>query len=262
MCLRDVGEVRLLRDYGAPPRADRWTRFAARGWRRSLTRLAMASPGIVDDGSPAAFRTIQGEAMFDGERMHPNTTDPMQLSADQVSTIPVPPHLRGYELENGELVAVSLPAPLHGRLVAEVLFRIKLHLRDNPGLGRAYGEVGYVLGLANDPERLRGPDVSFVSQQRIRSAGGEPEHGWFRLVPDLVVEIDSPGRRPPIEQRRIQDYMEAGVGLIWVIHAATRSATVYRADGGVRRVVEDGVLDGGDALPGLRVSLASLFLSD
>ena len=121
--------------------------------------------------------------------MHPNATDPMQLSADQVPAIPVPPHLRGYELENGELVAVSLPAPLHGRLVAEVLFRIKLHLRDNPGVGRAYGEVGYVLDLPDDPERLRGPDVSFVSEQRIRSAGGEPGHE------SLVARGDDPPAR-------------------------------------------------------------------
>jgi len=73
---------------------------------------------------------------------HSKANDPMQLSADDVLAIPVPPHLRGYELEDGELVAVSLPAPPHGRLVAEVLFRIKLHLHQNRGAGRAYGEVG------------------------------------------------------------------------------------------------------------------------
>jgi Uma2 family endonuclease len=68
-----------------------------------------------------------------------------------------------------------------------------------------------------DPERLRGPDISFVSAERIQSTGGEPDRGWFRLVPDVVVEIDSPRRRPVIEQRRIQDYLEAGVRLRWVL---------------------------------------------
>ena len=194
--------------------------------------------------------------------MHPKATDPMQLSTDDVLSIPVPPHLRGYELENGEPVAVSLPAPHHGRLVAQVIVEIELHLRRHPGRGRVYGEVGYVLDLPADPERLRGPDVSFVSAERIRSSGGEPDRGWFRLVPDLVVEIDSPGRRPVIGQRRIQDYLEAGVRLLWVIHAATRSATVYDTHGGVRLVREDGSLDGEDVLPGLHVTLAELFRTD
>lgn len=191
--------------------------------------------------------------------MHPKATDPMQLSADDVLAIPVPPHLRGYELENGELVAVSLPAPPHGRVQAEVVFQLRLYLRDNPGAGRVYGEVGYVLGLTTDPERLRGPDVSFVSDDRIRSSGGEPARGWYRLVPDLVVEIDSPERRPAIEQRRIQDYLEAGVRLLWVIHTSTQSATVYSDDGTIGLVREDGSLDGGGVLPGLRVPVAELF---
>lgn len=194
--------------------------------------------------------------------MHPKATDPMQLSADDVLSIPVPDHLRGYELENGELVAVSLPAPPHGRIQVEVVFRLRLYLQDNPGAGRVYGEVGYVLDLPADPERLRGPDVSFVGDDRIRSSGGEPERGWYRLVPDLVVEIDSPGRRPAIEQRRIQDYLEAGVRLLWVIHTATRSATVYNGDGTVRLVREDGSLEGEDVLPGLHILLAELFHSD
>lgn len=119
-----------------------------------------------------------------------------------------------------------------------------------------------MLDLPYDPERLRGPDVSFVSDERIRSSGGEPEHGGFRLVPDLVVEIDSPGRRPAIEQRRIRDYLDAGVRLLWVIHTATRSATVYDADGNARVVREGGSLDGGSVLPGLQLSFADLFQPD
>jgi Uma2 family endonuclease len=96
----------------------------------------------------------------------------------------------------------------------------------------------------------------------LRASGGEPERGWYRLVPDLVVEIDSPERRPVIEQRRIQDYLETGVRLLWVIHTATRSATVYKADGTVRLVREDGQLAGDDVLPGLRVDLTEAFRTD
>jgi Uma2 family endonuclease len=200
--------------------------------------------------------------MFDGETMHPKATDPMQLSADDVLSIPVPPHLRGYELEHGELVAVSLAAPPHGRVQARILFQLELYVRENPGAGRVYGEVGYVLDLPGDPERLRGPDATFVSEERLRASGGEPARGWYRLVPDLVVEIDSPGRRPAIEQRRIQDYLQAGVRLLWVIHTATRSATVYRDDGTLQLVREDGQLAGDDVLPGLRIDLAELFRTD
>jgi Uma2 family endonuclease len=185
----------------------------------------------------------------------------MRLLADDVLAIPGPPHLRGYELEDGELVGVSLPGPRHGRLVAAVSYRIQLHLESTDGAGRVYVESGCVLDLPRDPERLRGPDVSFMSDERLRRAGGEPDRGWFRVAPDLVIEIDSPGRRPSIEQRRIQDYLDAGVTLLWVIHTATRSATAYNRDGTARLVRESEALDGEPVLPGFRLPLADLFRS-
>ena len=101
-----------------------------------------------------------------------------------------------------------------------------------------------------------------MSDERLRRAGGESDRGWFRVAPDLVIEVDSPGRRPSIEQRRIQDYLDAGVTLLWVIHTATRSATGYNRDGTACLVRESEALDGEAVLPGFRLPLADLFLSD
>jgi Uma2 family endonuclease len=183
----------------------------------------------------------------------------MRLLADDVLAIPVPPHLRGYELEDGELVPVSLPGPRHGRLVAAISHRIHLHLERTGDAGQVYVESGCVLDLPRDPERLRGPDVSYMSDASLRRAGAEPVRGWYRVAPDLVVEVDSPGRRPAIEQRRIQDYLDAGVALLWVIHTATRTATAYDRDGAARLVRESEALDGEPVLPGFRLPLAELF---
>ena len=183
----------------------------------------------------------------------------MRFTADDVLDIAVPEHLRGYELENGELIAVSLPTPAHGRIAAKLAFRLHAHIERAGTGGQVYAEVGYVLPLRSDPERLRGPDASFVAEDRLRAAAGEPDRGWFRLVPDLVIEIDSPGRRPAIEQQRIQNYVDAGGRMVWVIHAAARSATVYRRDGSAHVGREDGSLDGEDVLPGFELPLADLY---
>lgn len=184
---------------------------------------------------------------------------PMRLSADDVLEIPVPGHLRGYELENGELVEVSLVSPPHGRIVAQVARHLANHVEEHGSPGRVYVEAGCVLALGHDPERLRGPDVSYVSKETLRPRGGEPTKGWFRLVPDLVVEVDSPGRRPAVEQRRIQDYLDAGVSLLWIIHTDARSATVYHGDGSARLLRASDSLEGDPVLPGFRLPLARLF---
>ena len=124
-----------------------------------------------------------------------------------------------------------------------------------------YSDAGFVLGLPRDPRRLRGPDVAFVSEQTLRKHGDAGPR-FARFVPELAIEIDVSSGRKPGGQQRIRDYLEAGVRLLWVIHTATRSATVYRDDGTLQLVREDGQLAGDDVLPGLRIDLAELFRTD
>ncbi len=116
-----------------------------------------------------------------------------------------------------------------------------------------------MLRLPRDPERLRGPDISFVSEANLRAHGGAPRRGWLRLVPELVVEVDSPGREPRIERERIRNYLDAGVRLLWVVHTDSRSATVYRPEGPPHELRAGDTLEGGDVLPGLSVPLAEVF---
>src|SRR5262245_57460493 len=120
-------------------------------------------------------------------------TNPVRLTADDLLQLPVPPHLLGYELVDGQVVEVTPATPRHGRINGELYRRIANFLESSGTSGRVYIDAGYVLSLARDRERTRAPDVSFVSASTLERHGGEPEHGWFRLVPDLVIEIDSPG---------------------------------------------------------------------
>jgi Uma2 family endonuclease len=183
----------------------------------------------------------------------------MRLTADDLLDIPVPPHLRGYELVDGKLVEVSLTSPVHGRVVVAMAARLYAHVERHHVPGRVYADVGYVLGVARDPERMRGPDVSYVTHAHLEARGGEPATGWFRLTPDLAVEVDSPGRKPRIEHQRIQDYLDAGVRLLWVIHTKTRSATIYRHDRSARVLRETDELDGEEVVPGFRLMVSDLF---
>lgn len=186
-------------------------------------------------------------------------TNFMRLTADDVLDIPVPPHLRGYELVDGELVEVTLVSFMHGCIAAELAIRIGTHVRAQGVDGQVCVEGGYVLRLPQDPERLRGPDVSYVSGANLRASGGAPAHGFARFVPDLVVEVDSPGRHPRVERERIRNYIDAGVRLIWVVHTPRRAATVYHPDGSAHVLRESDAFDGEDVLPGFRLPLREVF---
>jgi Uma2 family endonuclease len=179
------------------------------------------------------------------------------LTADDVLDLPVPEGLLGYEFVDGEPVPVTPASPIHGNVNGEVFHHLRKH-QDERGLtGKAFVDAAFVLGLPRDPERMRAPDVSYVSQAKI-DAHPNPER-VFRCVPELAVEIDLNSTKKPGGQQRVVDYLEAGVRLVWVIDPHSRTATVYRPDGSARLVRGDEALEGEDVLPGFRLELGALF---
>jgi Uma2 family endonuclease len=69
----------------------------------------------------------------------------------------------------------------------------------------------------------------------------------------------SKGNTKPEMNRKIREYFEAGVRVVWIIDRKKRSARVYSAPGQSILVRADQALDGGDVLPGLVVPLGDLF---
>jgi Uma2 family endonuclease len=114
-----------------------------------------------------------------------------------------------------------------------------------------------VLGLKRDRQRMRGPDVAYVSREKA-AAHQDPEK-LLRCVPDLAIEIDLSSGKKPGGQQRIIDYLDAGARLVWAIDPHTRTAVAYRPDGSAQLVRESGTLDADDVVPGFLLPLADLF---
>jgi len=161
------------------------------------------------------------------------------------------------ELVNGEVVEMAPVGGVHGRIASRTSRRLTEHAERHGGGEVLTGDVGFVLNLPNDPDRVRAPDVSFVSTHRL--PGGNIPDGFIAGAPDLAVEILSPSDNPVEIQQKVRDYLEAGARLVWVIAPQARAVTVYRADGSARLLRERDSLDGEDVLPGLTIPLAELF---
>lgn len=160
------------------------------------------------------------------------------------------------ELVDGEVIEMAPVGGVHGGVVTRVGRRLSEHV-DATGAGDVVsGDVGFVLALAGDPERVRAPDVAFVSTSRL--PGGRLPEKFVHGAPDLAIEVLSPGDDPIEVQQKGRDYLEAGARLVWVIAPKARSATVYRPDGSARLVRESEALDGEDVLPGLTIPLRDI----
>jgi len=160
---------------------------------------------------------------------------------------------RLYELVEGVLVekAMGLRESVYGNRISH---RINLYLDRN--------DLGFVAGADGAteimPNLVRIPDVSFVSWDDV--SGGElPEEPVPELVPRLAVEVMSKGNTTGEMTRKLHDYFEAGVQLVWFIYPKTQSAEICTSPTAIRRVGKNQSLDGGNVLPGFKLPLKAIF---
>ncbi|MGE0599276.1 MAG: Uma2 family endonuclease [Dehalococcoidia bacterium] len=167
------------------------------------------------------------------------------------------PENEGAELVDGRIVEVpmgSMSSWLGGYLFARVL-SFALENR----LGWVFPQETGMTIWPNRPRHVRKPDLAFVRRGKL--PGGQPQHGWLTAIPDLVVEVVSPGDEAEDLEQKLDEYREAGIPLIWVIYPVTRRAQVLGAGRPRIELEPDGILDGQDVLPGFTCSLKELFAS-
>lgn len=163
-----------------------------------------------------------------------------------------------YELVNGELVERNMGFE-SGRIGGRILYWIEHFLQSQP-MGRvAPGESSFQC-FADDPLKVRKPDVSFISFDRLPADQPDPV-GHCRVVPDLAVEVISPNDLYGEVDDKVDEYLAAGVRLVWVVNPRNRTVRVRRADGGDTTVGNGAEIDGGDVLRGFRCPVSSFFPS-
>jgi Uma2 family endonuclease len=107
-------------------------------------------------------------------------------------------------------------------------------------------------------EQVRVPDVSFVSSERLKLAQLKREP-ILTVVPDLGIEVVGRGNTKREMERKLNDYFDAGIRLVWYIYPRKREIHVFRSPNDCRVLTEIDVLDGGNVLPGFTLPLKRFF---
>jgi Uma2 family endonuclease len=156
-----------------------------------------------------------------------------------------------HELIKGELLTMPSPKPLHGRVVANLSFLLLQYARPKR-LGDIHAESGY--HLEHDPDTVLGPDVSFVSAERVDRTD---EH-YYEGPPDLAVEVLSPSDRKGYVERKLAIYLERGARSVWLVDPRRRTVEVVSSLDNRRLLHEDDELVD-DTVPGFRVKVSEIF---
>ncbi len=108
------------------------------------------------------------------------------------------------------------------------------------------------------PGRVRRADGSFIRAERVTPELWDA--GYCPIPPDLAVEVVSPNDLATKDvEEKVDEYVRAGVRLVWVIYPVTRTIYVIRGDGTGYRLRSEDDLTGEDVIPGFRCRVADLF---
>ena len=161
---------------------------------------------------------------------------------------------RCFELVRGEVIELSRPNRVHGRICINTGYALETYARKRKRGYVVSNDSGVV--LERDPDTVRGPDLGYYEDvQRFEDL---PEK-WGDTVPRLAVEILSPNDTAHQITAKINDFLNNGVEMVWVIDPETRCVTIYSKTG-VKSLAEKDTLTGGDVLPGFRCKVADLFV--
>jgi len=175
-----------------------------------------------------------------------------EITPEELLTIPDGKH---YELIDGELKERNVSG-LSSHVAANLNADLNLHCRKNK-LGRTFGaDCGYQC-FPWKPKNIRRPDVSFIRADRITLE--DLAEGYIKIAPDLAVEVISPNDTVAELEEKLEEYLRAGVRLIWIVYPETRTVHIRRADGSMSRLRETDELSGEDVVPEFRCPLGSLF---
>lgn len=126
----------------------------------------------------------------------------------------------------------------------------------NSQLGKSFeSSTGFILPNGAN----RSPDVSWVSSTRWNTLTAEQKGTFPNICPDFVIEIRSASDNLAPLQAKMQEYLENGAVLGWLIDPKNRQVEIYRAGQAMEVSKSPIELTGENLLPGLVMKLQQIW---
>ena len=163
--------------------------------------------------------------------------------------------LRLERTAKGELIIMPPTGGEAGNRNIKLAFQLEAWNSQN-ALGIAFdSSTGFK--LPNGAERS--PDASWVRRERWDTLNAEQKRKFPPLCPDFVVELRSQSDSLKTLQEKMQEYMDNGARLGWLIDPKTQKVEIYRLGRGEEILHNPEALLGEDVLPGFVLNLKQIF---
>ncbi|OKH24693.1 Uma2 family endonuclease [Chroogloeocystis siderophila] len=181
----------------------------------------------------------------------------MNRTANQLSLqefLDLPDSNDHYELVEGQLRPKMSPKYKHSTLQLRLSIALNQWCEQQK-YGRVRPEWGVIL-QRQQKDWVPVPDLIYVSYERLPQAWNEDEP--CPVVPELVIEIISPGQTFGEMTEKATDYLLAGVDQVWVVDTKAQSVTIFERDSLPQTIRSNGSISN-SLLPGFVLNVSDLF---
>lgn len=156
------------------------------------------------------------------------------------------PELRLERTSNGELIVMPPTGSEGGSHNAEVTTDIVIWNRKTQ-LGKVFdSSTGFKLPNG----ATRAPDTAWIANERWNKLTPAQRKRFAPICPDFVLELVSESDDVETLRRKMQEYIENGCRLGWLIIPTAQQAEIYRGDRPTEVLQSPTSLSGEDVLPG------------
>jgi len=176
------------------------------------------------------------------------------LTVDEYLDLPVEEGPR-YELDEGRLVEMASPTIEHGACQARLAHLLIVYKTQSKLSILVSIHAEFV--LSDDPPVARQPDVCVILPETASRL--EYVRGAYRGRPELAIEVVSKNDVAAELNRKVNQYLLAGVQAVWIFYPDTRHVMIYRANGEIKLLRSGDDIEEPHLFPGLRIPVAEVF---
>ncbi|PSF39126.1 hypothetical protein C7H19_03320 [Aphanothece hegewaldii CCALA 016] len=106
---------------------------------------------------------------------------------------------------------------------------------------------------------VRSPDASWIKKERWEAINNEQRQKFASICPDFVVELRSQTDSLKVLQKKMQEYLDNGALLCWLIDPIQKKVYIYRPDAEMVCLNNPKTLSGEPILSGFVLDLSEIW---
>lgn len=163
--------------------------------------------------------------------------------------------LRAELTKDGDVIIMAPTGFESSEENAELVLQLAIWAKED-GTGKITESNGaYVLPNG----ATKAPDAAWIRKERLEQFSAEERKKFLPVAPDFVVELRSESDTLSDLQEKMEEWIENGVRLAWLIDTKTKRVHVYCPNTELKILDSPASVSGEDVLPGFELDLTEIW---